>query len=133
MTFTEELKNTVLSIFGDLGTEVTKSLTTGREKDVFSLVSFDFTMESANYGIKPRQIGSFTMEFLVSPMSTTGEPLVSFDNILDYFINNQASKFSTSKVTVLSYVFGQSTLITDKTTGSNSLIFSLNIDAIEKR
>ncbi|EPL0489905.1 hypothetical protein MMK47_000386 [Citrobacter koseri] len=132
MNLTENVKVSTLSVLNNIQ-PVTNSLSTGRDRDVFSLVTFDYQLEAANYSGNSRLKGQFNMEFLVSPVPGNKQPLSSYDEIVQYFDDNYLPAFIGNNINVLWVNYGSSTLITDKTTGSSSIVFTINIEAIEKR
>jgi len=132
MNLTEKVKTNTIKVLSELE-PVTNSLSTGRQKDVFSLVTFDYQLEALNYAGNSRLKGQFDMQFLVSPMPGNSHPLSSYDEIVSHFESHYSPVFENDGVRVLYVNYGNSTLVTDKTTGSSSIVFSINIDAIEKR
>ncbi|EGZ9869819.1 hypothetical protein JJP51_003488 [Salmonella enterica] len=131
MNLTEKIKAKTIEVLENIQ-PVTPSLTTGRQRDVFSLVTYDYQLESANYAGNSRLKGQFDMQFLVSPYTGQKQPLSSYDEIVTYFNSNYAPVYKAAGITVLWVNFGNSTLVTDKTTGSSSIVFTINIEAIEK-
>ncbi|RWS81359.1 hypothetical protein DN462_26285, partial [Citrobacter freundii] len=113
--------------------ELTPSLSTGTGKDIFQMVTFDYQLEAANFNGNSRLRGQFDMEFLVSPHVNTKTPSTKYDELITYFEANYAPIFKAQGVTVLWVNYGNSSLVTDKTTGISSLIFTLNIEALERK
>lgn len=113
--------------------ELTPSLSTGTGKDIFQMVTFDYQLEAANFNGNSRLRGQFDMEFLVSPQVNTKTPSTRYDELITYFEANYAPIFKAQGVTVLWVNYGNSSLVTDKTTGISSLIFTLNIEALERK
>lgn len=113
--------------------ELTPSLSTGTGKDIFQMVTFDYQLEAANFNGNSRLRGQFDMEFLVSHQVNTKTPSTKYDELITYFEANYAPIFKAQGVTVLWINYGNSSLVTDKTTGISSLIFTLNIEALERK
>lgn len=132
MNLTEKVKTNTIAVLKDLQ-PVTNSLKTGRGKDVFSLVTFDYQMEASNFAGNSRLKGQFDMQFLVSPMDGHKQPLSNYDEIVAHFESHYSPVFENDGVRVLFVNYGSSTLVTDPITGSSSIVFSINIDAIEKK
>lgn len=124
MNLTEKVKQCTLKVLGN----VTPSLSTGSTVDVFSLVTYDHQLERMSFSNK-RQKGDFQMEFLVSNQNAKN----NYDKIIADFDKNYSTEFESNGVRVLYVEYGQAATITDKTTGRESLVFSINIAAIEKR
>ena len=109
-----------------------KNLKTGREADIFSEVSFDFNLNSVNFG--NRQSGTFNIQYLVSPNPNNGStaPSVTYDEIITAFDSSKSSAFKEAGLIILSCSYEQSDIITDPTDGTVSLAFSINIQVAEK-
>ncbi|HGK4843925.1 TPA: hypothetical protein ACJ2XA_004270 [Kluyvera georgiana] len=132
MGFTETVKQTTLDVM-NLYQPVSLSLSTGRDRDVFSLVSFDNQFEAANYDGNSRLRGTFNIDFLISPKAGTKSPSSDYDSLVKHFESTYPIAFKNAGITVLTLGYGNSTVVTDKTTGSTSLVFSLNIEALERK
>lgn len=133
MGFTETVKQTTLDVM-NLYQPVSLSLSTGRDRDVFSLVSFDNQFEAANYNGNERLRGTFNIDFLISPKPGVNKnPSTDYDSLVKHFESTYPMTFKNAGITVLTVVYGNSTVVTDKTTGSTSLVFSLNIEALERK
>ncbi|MCC4525070.1 hypothetical protein [Enterobacter hormaechei] len=113
----------------------TKDMTIGRDADVFAEAAFNFDFESVNYGQYPRQVGNFTVQYIVSPKPESGNtaPSVTYDQIIAAFETLKATAFVEAGLILLTYSYEQSDVVVDPTTGSVSLGFSINIRATEKR
>lgn len=113
----------------------TKDMTISRDADVFAEAAFNFDFESIDYGALPRQVGNFTVQYIVSPKpeSTNTAPSVTYDQIISVFDQLKAKAFVDAGLILLSYSYEQADVVTDPTTGSVSLGFSINIKATEKR
>lgn len=132
MGFTETVKQTTLEIMNQYQ-PVSLSLSTGRDRDVFSLISFDNQFEAANFNGNARLRGTFNIDFLVSPKPGTKNPSSDYDSLVKHFQSTYPIAFKNAGVTVLTVDYGNSTVTTDKTTGSTSIVFSLNIQALERK
>lgn len=132
MNLVEKVKSTTIEIMNAYQ-PITNSLSTGRTRDVFSLLTIDYQLEPMNYAGNSRLAGQFDIEFLVSPMPGGVKPTSSYDSIIQYFQNNYALAFKNEGINVLNVNYGNSTIITDKTTGSTSIAFTLNIRALERK
>ncbi|MDV0678316.1 hypothetical protein VC636_25650 [Citrobacter freundii] len=132
MNLTENVKKSTIAVLDNIQ-KVTPSLSTGRQRDVFSLVAFDYDLTPVNFAGNKRLKGQFDIQFLVSPQPGNKKTLLSYGEIVSYFDANYFSTFNTNGVNPLWVRYGQSTLITDKTTGDTSLVFTINIEAVEKR
>jgi hypothetical protein len=110
----------------------TKNLKTSRDVDVFSEVSFDFSLNSINFG--SRQSATFNIQYLVSPIPSTGStaPSITYDEIITAFDSMKSSAFKEAGLIILGYSYEQSDIITDPTDGTVSLAFSINIQVAEK-
>lgn len=110
-----------------------KNLKTGREVDVFVQTGFDFNMTSITYG-KQRQVGNFTIQYVVSPVPESGNtaPSVTYDQIISDFDSMKAQAFVDAGLILLAYSYEQSDVVIDPTTGSVSVAFTINIQATEK-
>lgn len=113
--------------------KLTPSLKTGTGSDIFQMVTFNYQLESANFAGNSRLRGQFDMEFLVSPKPNTQFPETDYDSLVAHFEKTYPAVFKANGVTVLYVNYGNSDLITDKTTGISSLVFSLNIEALERK
>ena len=110
-----------------------KNLTISRDKDVLSELAFDYTMNSLNFGVQ-RQAGQFSIQYLISPKPESGNtaPSITFDQIFTDFDSNKAKAFRDAGLIILSYSYEQSDIITDPTTVTVSLSFTINIQVTEK-
>ena len=110
----------------------TKNLKTSRDVDVFSEVSFDFNLNSISFN--NRQSGTFNIQYLVSPNPVNGStaPSLTYDEIISNFDTMKSSAFKEAGLILLSYSYEQSDIITDPTSGTVSLAFSINIQVAEK-
>lgn len=124
MNLTEKVKQSTLQVLKT----VTPSLSTGAAVDVYSMVTFDHQLERVSFS-NNRQKGNFQMEFLVSNQNAKN----NYDSIIADFDKNYSAVFELNGVRVLYVEYGNTSTITDKTTGRESLVFTLNIEAIEKR
>lgn len=115
--------------------KATKALTVSRDVDVFAEVAFNFDFESLNYGAVQRQAGNFTVQYVVSPKPEYGNtaPSVTYDDIIGTFDQLKGQAFVDAGLILLSYSYEQSDVVTDPTTGSVSVAFSINIKVTEKR
>ncbi|EMN5860200.1 hypothetical protein RJ495_005095 [Pluralibacter gergoviae] len=113
----------------------TKELTTSRTQDVFAEVAFNFSFDRITFGINPRQIGSFTIQYVVSPKpeSTSTAPSVTYDEIISKFDSLKSQAFIDAGLNLIDYSYEQSDVVADPTTGSVSLGFTINITVTEKR
>lgn len=113
----------------------TKELTTSRTQDVFAEVAFNFSFDRITYGVNPRQIGSFTIQYVVSPKpeSTSTAPSVTYDEIISKFDSLKSKAFIDAGLNLIDYSYEQSDVVADPTTGSVSLGFTINITVTEKR
>ncbi|HAV1973397.1 TPA: hypothetical protein JG946_003757 [Enterobacter hormaechei subsp. steigerwaltii] len=115
--------------------KATKDMTVSRDADVFSEAAFNFDFEMVTYGAKPRQMGNFTVQYIVSPKpeSTNTAPSVTYDDVISAFDSLKGKAFKDAGLILLSYSYEQSDVVVDPVTGSVSLGFSINIKATEKR
>ncbi|NIG74198.1 hypothetical protein F3J34_11380 [Klebsiella sp. Ap-873] len=129
-----DLVSTVRKTFKGLISS-TKELTVSRDADVFAEVAFNFDFESIDYGMQPRQVGNFTVQYLVSPKpeSKNTAPSVTYDQIITTFDTLKAQAFVDAGIVLLGYSYEQSDIVTDPVSGSVSLAFSINIKATMKR
>lgn len=111
-----------------------KNLTTGRDANIFVESAFNYSFESITYG-EQRQVGNFTIQYVVSPKpeSTNTAPSISYDQIISAFNSAKAQAFKDAGLILISYAYDESDIITDPTSGSVSLAFSINIRVTEKR
>lgn len=110
-----------------------KNLTTGREVDIFVESSFDFSMDSITFGTQ-RQVGNFTIQYVVSPNPEVGNaaPSITYDQIISNFDANKALAFKDANLILISYAYTQSDVVTDHVSGTVSIAFSINIQVTEK-
>ncbi|MDT0637965.1 hypothetical protein RM437_07940 [Citrobacter werkmanii] len=113
---------------------IRKAMKVGTGKSLFSLVSVTQTYDLVNFGSN-RQRGTFIFEFLLSadPTATVQPSSSTYDWIMEYFISDTLLELSPNGITLISYEFGDSELVTDPTTGRQSLSFSINIVATKKQ
>lgn len=110
-----------------------KNLKVSRDADVYSEIAFDYSLESITFG-NQRQTGSFAIQYLVSPKPESGNtaPSVSYDQIIGTFDSEKAQAFKDAGLIIISYSYEQGDIVTDPTTGSVSLSFTINIKVAEK-
>lgn len=113
----------------------TKDMTVSRDVDVFAEAAFNFDFESIDYGTLPRQVGNFTIQYIVSPKPESGNtaPSVTYDEVISTFDQLKAQAFLDAGLILLSYSYEQADVVADPTTGTVSLGFSINIKTTEKR
>jgi len=111
----------------------TKNMRVSRDVDVFTQIAFDYSLSSITFG-NQRQTGHFTIQYLVSPKPELGNtaPSVTYDQIISAFDNQKAQAFKDAGLIILGYSYEQSDIVTDPTTGSVSLSFTINIQVAEK-
>lgn len=114
--------------------QIKKAMKIGTGKSLFALVSTTQTYDLVNFGTN-RQRGTFIFEFILSadPANTVQLSSSTYGEIMDHFISSTLLEFSPNGITLLSYEFGDSELVTDPTTGRQSLSFSINIVATKKQ
>lgn len=109
-----------------------KNLKTSRDADIFDEIAFTFDKTEVN--LSNRQIGNFTVQYLVSPNPVTGNtaPSITYDEIVSEFETQVATVFRDAGLVLINYSYEQSDIVTDPTSGSVSLAFSINILVAEK-
>ena len=128
MKLVQTVRNTMKGLIN-----ASKNMKVNRESDVFTQIAFDYSLQSINFG-EQRQSGNFSIQYLVSPKPESGNtaPSVSYDEIIGSFDSEKAVAFKTANLIILSYSYEQSDIVTDPTTGSVSLSFTININVAEK-
>lgn len=111
-----------------------KNLKTSRNADVFEEIAFNFDQQSITY-LNQRQQANITIQYLVSPNPTTSNtaPSITYDEIIKSFDAGKGEAFKKYNLILIGYEYTQSDIVTDPTTGSVSLSFSINIKVTEKK
>ncbi|WP_213712560.1 hypothetical protein [Cedecea lapagei] len=127
---------TVKKTMGELFTDVTKKLTISRTSDVFSEVGFNYSFDNITYGTR-RQVGEFYIDYIYSPnpKTTVGaapKPSIKYDDVMTHVSASLPTVCKNNNLVLLGYTFGQSEIITDSTTGSVTVAFTINIKVTEK-
>ncbi|CAD5357678.1 hypothetical protein [Citrobacter freundii] len=131
MALLSDVKNTIKNSLENIQ-PIRKAMKIQAGKEMFILVSVNQSYELTNYGTN-RQTGTFNFEFLLVPQPDSTPPADTFSVIMEYFQNTTLKEFKTNNVTLISYAFDSSELVTDPTTGYVSLSFSINIVATQKQ
>lgn len=128
------LKNVQTTIITSLNNiqPIRKAMNIQAGKDLFILVSVNQSYNLTNFGTQ-RQTGTFDFQFLLVPEPSVKLPADIFGEIMDYFKTNTIKEFKDNAVTLLSYAFDNGEVVTDPTTGYQSLSFSINIVATQKQ
>ncbi|MCS1317223.1 hypothetical protein NX035_21945 [Escherichia coli] len=132
MKLIEQVKKSVLKVINDIS-PVTDRKTVGVGSSIFQMVSFVYNLESANYSGNSRLRGNFTIDFLmVPPPGTTAT--IGYDEFVTQFQNTYSPIFKDAGINVLWVNYENASSNEDKTMGGvSTLLFRLNIEAIEKR
>ncbi|HAG9252619.1 TPA: hypothetical protein GE142_08010 [Escherichia coli] len=132
MKLIEQVKKSVLKVINDIS-PVTERKTVGVGSSIFQMVSFVYNLESANYSGNSRLRGNFTIDFLmVPPPGTTAT--IGYDEVVTQFQNTYSPIFKDAGINVLWVNYENASSNEDKTMcGVSTLLFRLNIEAIEKR
>lgn len=110
---------------------IRKAMNIAAGRDIFILVSTNQTYQSVNYN-NQNQMGNFTFQFLLVPEPSINLPADTFGTIFDYFRTNTIMEFGNNGVQLHSYDVADSELVTDPSTGYQSLSFAINIVATLK-
>lgn len=113
----------------------TKNLKTSRDSDIFEEIAFNFSKQSINFGTNQRYQANITVQYLVSPNLTNGStaPSLTYDEIITVFDEQKGQVFRDNNLVLISYSYEQGDIVTDPTTGSVSLAFTINIIVTEKQ
>lgn len=131
MKLIEQVKKSVLKVINDIS-PVTDRKTVGVGSSIFQMVSFVYNLESANYSGNSRLRGNFTIDFLMVPHGTTAT--IGYDEVVTQFQNTYSPIFKDAGINVLWVNYENASSNEDKTMGGvSTLLFRLNIEAIEKR
>lgn len=132
MKLIEQVKKSVLKVVNDIS-PVTERKTVGVGSSIFQMVSFIYNLESANYSGNSRLRGNFTIDFLmVPPPGITAT--IGYDEVVTQFQNTYSPIFKDAGINVLWVNYENASSNEDKTMGGvSTLLFRLNIEAIEKR
>ncbi|EGO4651140.1 hypothetical protein MLN06_002805 [Escherichia coli] len=133
MKLIEQVKKSVLKVINDIS-PVTDRKTVGVGNGIFQMVSFVYNLESANYNGNSRLRGNFTIDFLMVPPMGYNTPTIGYDEIVSKFQATYAPVFKDAGINVLWVNYENASSNEDKTmSGVSTLLFRLNIEAIEKR
>ncbi|WP_445663095.1 hypothetical protein [Enterobacter soli] len=128
MMLVTKVRQSMKSIIG-----AAKNLKQSRSNDIFAEVGFDFNLELLSFSDN-RQLGNFRIQYVISPNPSTSStaPSYTYDEILSVFESNISKVFKDNGLVLINYVYEQSDVVTDPTTGTVSLAFSINIRVTEK-
>lgn len=131
MALLKDLQTTIITSLNNIQ-PIRKAMNIQAGKDLFILVSVNQSYNLTNFGTQ-RQTGTFDFQFLLVPEPSVKLPADIFGEIMDYFKTNTIKEFKDNAVTLLSYAFDNGEVVTDPTTGYQSLSFSINIVATQKQ
>ncbi|MFC3190025.1 hypothetical protein [Pseudocitrobacter faecalis] len=127
MALLKDVQTTIITSLNNIQ-PIRKAMNIQAGKDLFILVSVNQSYNLTNFGTQ-RQTGTFDFQFLLVPEPSVKLPADIFGEIMDYFKTNTIKEFKDNNVTLLSYAFDNGEVVTDPTTGYQSLSFSINIVA----
>lgn len=131
MALLKDVQTTIITSLNNIQ-PIRKAMNIQAGKDLFILVSVNQSYNLTNFGTQ-RQTGTFDFQFLLVPEPSVKLPADIFGEIMDYFKTNTIKEFKNNAVTLLSYAFDNGEVVTDPTTGYQSLSFSINIVATQKQ
>ncbi|ENC3733714.1 hypothetical protein ABJW07_001190 [Shigella sonnei] len=131
MALLKDVQTTIITSLNNIQ-PIRKAMNIQAGKDLFILVSVNQSYNLTNFGTQ-RQTGTFDFQFLLVPEPSVKLPADIFGEIMDYFKTNTIKEFKDNNVTLLSYAFDNGEVVTDPTTGYQSLSFSINIVATQKQ
>lgn len=131
MALLKDVQTTIITSLNNIQ-PIRKAMNIQAGKDLFILVSVNQSYNLTNFGTQ-RQTGTFDFQFLLVPEPSVKLPGDIFGEIMDYFKTNTIKEFKDNNVTLLSYAFDNGEVVTDPTTGYQSLSFSINIVATQKQ
>lgn len=131
MALLKDVQTTIITSLNNIQ-PIRKAMNIQAGKDLFILVSVNQSYNLTNFGTQ-RQTGTFDFQFLLVPKPSVKLPADIFGEIMDYFKTNTIKEFKDNAVTLLSYAFDNGEVVTDPTTGYQSLSFSINIVATQKQ
>ncbi|EFN8907596.1 hypothetical protein ACO1ZL_10620 [Escherichia coli] len=131
MALLKDVQTTIITSLNNIQ-PIRKAMNIQAGKDLFILVSVNQSYNLTNFGTQ-RQTGTFDFQFLLVPEPSVKLPADIFGEIMDYFKANTIKEFKDNAVTLLSYAFDNGEVVTDPTTGYQSLSFSINIVATQKQ
>ncbi|EFL9656589.1 hypothetical protein IGU62_002109 [Escherichia coli] len=131
MALLKDVQTTIITSLNNIQ-PIRKAMNIQAGKDLFILVSVNQSYNLTNFGTQ-RQTGTFDFQFLLVPEPSVKLPADIFGEIMDYFKTNTIKEFKDNAVTLLSYAFDNGEVVTDPTTGYQSLSFSINIVATQKQ
>ncbi|HFG3705967.1 TPA: hypothetical protein ACGGM7_000302 [Escherichia coli] len=131
MALLKDVQTTIITSLNNIQ-PIRKAMNIQAGKDLFILVSVNQSYNLTNFGTQ-RQTGTFDFQFLLVPEPSVKLPADIFGEIMDYFKTNTIKEFKDNAVTLLSYAFDNGEVVTEPTTGYQSLSFSINIVATQKQ
>lgn len=132
MSLLNDVQKTVVKSLNSIK-PLRKAMMIGDTKDLFMLIAVNQVYEPTNFNTQ-RKTGNFTFQFVLVPLPSTNVlPGDTFGTILEHFETHTIKEFKDNNVVLFSYLFENSELDTDPTTGRQSLSFSINIVATQKQ